>query len=300
VIAYAYDERMNRMSWRRFMIVRLIRLYPMLFVGTLVGGVLLGLSLFQKHELDAYFFIITAGSFLLLPIGLAYGMVAYPINIAVWSPFFEFAVNAVYATKFRQLSNRNLAVFVALSGAALIPMALWVGPSIGFETPVAFLLGFVRVVYPFWAGVFLFRVARLRMLPNFPIGVIGLALAILLLIPVDDPIYNLALGLIAFPVAVAFASYAKYGDLTGRICSALERLSYPLYLIHWPVFRALRGLADLTHLKIAPSALLTGGSFMGIVVAQILLIRFDEPVRRWLSESVRRRSALITQPRLTQ
>src|SRR4051794_36570022 len=165
VIARAYDERLQRtMTWRQFMIVRLIRLYPMLFAGTAMGAVLFIAVHFQKHELSAATTLLVAtGSFALIPAGLAAGTVAYPLNIAAWSLFFEFAANALYGSPFGRLNNRRLTVFVCVSGVAMVPMALWGGPyiEIGFGSPLAFLLGAVRVTYPFWIGVLL-RVIRYK------------------------------------------------------------------------------------------------------------------------------------------
>jgi peptidoglycan/LPS O-acetylase OafA/YrhL len=177
VVAHAYDERLElSMTWRQFMIVRMIRLYPMLFVGTAMGGLLFVLSQFQKHEFDILVSVLIAiGSFALLPVGLVVGTIAFPANIAAWSLFFEFVVNALYGSRFGRLSNRHLVAFVAASGVAMIPMAIWGGPyiRIGFGTPTAFLLGFVRVTYPFWAGVLLFRVLQSRTIPRVPIAIIG-------------------------------------------------------------------------------------------------------------------------------
>jgi len=53
VIAHAYDERPGRSSltWRQFMAVRMVRLYPMLFPGTATGLLVTVLSQAHKHEL---------------------------------------------------------------------------------------------------------------------------------------------------------------------------------------------------------------------------------------------------------
>ena len=302
VVAHAYDGRLDRiMTWREFITVRIIRLYPMLFVGTAVGGLLFVLSRLQTHELDIWISVLIAiGSFALLPVGFAAADIGYPVNVAAWSLFFEFFANALYGSRFGRLSNRRLVVFVAVSGVALIPMALWGGPyiRIGFGTPAAFLLGFVRVTYPFWVGVLLFRVFQLRVMPKLPIAMIGATLALLLLAPVNDPTYNLVLVLAVFPVIVLFGACAVPGNRTAHACAFLGRLSYPLYLIHVPVFRIANRLAERMHLGISPWVLIIAGSVASVIAAEALLISFDQPVRRWLSQLRRRTNAQQTlQPR---
>jgi peptidoglycan/LPS O-acetylase OafA/YrhL len=227
VVAHAYDERLHQMmTWRQFMAVRLIRLYPMLFFGTAMGGLLFVVSQYHDHQFDpSVSVLIMIGSFVLLPVGLAAGTVAYPLNIAAWSLFFEFAVNALYGSGAGRMTDRRLAGLVAVSGLALVPVAVWGGPyiEIGFGTLPAFLLGFVRVSYPFWAGVLLFRVFPPHVLPNMPVGVAGVVLALALLAPVDNPGYNLSLILVLFPVLVVFGASARPGGRSAHACSVLGR-----------------------------------------------------------------------------
>lgn len=304
VVAYAYDDRLaGSTTWRQFMTIRMIRLYPMLFAGTTFGGCLFVLAQFESHEFGAVMtMLLTIGSFALIPVGLIVGTLAYPINIAAWSMFFEFAVNALYGSRLGRLGERNLMALVVVCGAALIPMALWGGPwlLIGFGGPTSFLLGFVRVSYPFWAGVLLFRAFHVRAardrpipviggMPTVPLSITSVVLALLLLAPVDDPVYDILLVLLVFPAIVMLAASASPGKRTARICTALGRLSYPLYLIHVPVFRMINRLAESRHLDISPWLLIVGGSAVSVVAAEVLLIGFDEPVRKWLSRLRSRR-----------
>jgi peptidoglycan/LPS O-acetylase OafA/YrhL len=292
VIAHAYDRRLqDGMTFRQFMTVRLIRLYPMLFVGTGMGGLLFVLSQFQRHQFDILTALVVAiGSFVLLPVGLVVGTIAYPVNVAAWSLFFEFAVNTLYGSRLGRLSNRNLVLLVAVSGISVIPMAIWGGPyiRIGFGTPATFLLGFVRVSYPFWVGVLLFRVVQLQTMPRVPFAIICSTLTLLLLAPINSPVYNIVLVLLVFPVIVASAACASFGNLAASVCSFLGRLSYPLYLVHVPVFVIINRMSNMMmHLGSSPWALVMSGSVLSAVVAETLLVIFDEPLRRRLSFRMR-------------
>ena len=293
VVAHAYDHRLiSGMTWRQFMAVRMVRLYPMLFVGIVMGTITFSLGRIQKHDLDmATTIIISFGSFILFPAGLFANTLAYPVNIVTWSLFFEIAASVLYGSRFGKLNNARLCVFVAVSGAAIIPMSIWGGPhiEIGFGSLVQFLLGFVRVTYPFWAGVMMFRVLRVRATPRVPMTLVGLALALLLLAPVDQPAYDLLLVLIVFPVIVALGARATVGHRMAYACSFLGRLSYPLYLVHVPVFQVINKASQIMHLGISPWALVIAGSVVSVIVAEVLLVTFDEPVRAWLSSQVRAR-----------
>ena len=309
VIAYAYDKRLGTggMTSRQFVTVRLIRLYPMLFMGTLMGVVLFGLSQYQKHQFDALTCsLMMAGSFVLIPVGFGVGAIAYPLNAAAWSLFFEFFVNALFATRFGRLSPRGLAAFLVVFGIALIAMGTYGGPwiDIGFLTPTKFLLGFVRVSYSFWAGVLVFRVGHRFALPHIPISLIAALLLLLLVVPVDNsvdnPVYNLVMVLAVFPILVAFAASAEVTGMTARLCSWAGRLSYPLYLTHFPAFRAVRAVVEMTHAAIDPRILVAGGAMLSVVTAEIILLTFDEPVRRWLSKRSRARRVRSADPDLTE
>jgi peptidoglycan/LPS O-acetylase OafA/YrhL len=48
-------------------------------------------------------------------------------------------------------------------------------------------------------------------------------------------------------------------------------------------------LAESRHLDISPWLLIVGGSAVSVVAAEVLLIGFDEPVRKWLSRLRSRR-----------
>ena len=76
----------------------------------------------------------------------------------------------------------------------------------------------------------------------------------------------------------------------------MGRLSYPLYLIHWPVFRMQRGAETMLHISLSPWFILAVGVVLSVIVAEILLVGFDEPTRRWLTLQLRRHLARLHSP----
>jgi peptidoglycan/LPS O-acetylase OafA/YrhL len=293
VLAHAYDERLSsgRMSWRDFMAVRLIRLYPMILVGTALGGAVLMLGKFhQTHRIEPLIdLLVFLGSALLVPVGFAMGaanLQAYPLNNPVWSLFFELAVGALYGTRFGRLGKRWIIQVLAVSALCLIVSAiLWKGTfaQIGFASPLSFLLGFVRVSYPFWAGVALYRFAALRLLPSPPVLVLCLILGSILTLPFDGKLLSLTIVLFVFPAIVALGARAKVHAHLIRFCSVLGELSYPVYLIHQPVFRIIRNLQTVSPVTVRPWAGLLLGCLISVVGSQLLLTFYDKPVRKWLT-----------------
>jgi peptidoglycan/LPS O-acetylase OafA/YrhL len=128
-------------------------------------------------------------------------------------------------------------------------------------------------------------------MPKVPIVIIGAALVLLLLAPVNSPIYNIIMVLAVLPVIVVLGACAILGNRTGQACSFLGRLSYPLYLIHTPVLRMANRIGERMHHGVSPWGLMLGGSIVSVIAAEVLRIAFDEPVRRWLSRVQRGPSA---------
>ena len=297
VLAYAYDDRLQHsMTWPDFMRVRLIRLYPMLFFGSLLGSIVF---LVAQHQQQGYLYDsltsvwMIAGSFLMLPVGLPVGaQAAYPLNIAYWSLFFELIANAVYATRWGRRPPRTLGLAVLGFALATGVMTFASRPYIenGVTSADKFLWGFVRVAYPFGAGLLLYRlrylwaqVSHWKVITGSCWWLIATTLAGALILPIDSPGCDLTLSFVVFPLLIIGAASLNLSAATARVCAILGQLSYPVYILHWPIYRLLRGATQMLQLDIAPWVLAAAGAIATILLAQTTLIWWDEPVRRWLS-----------------
>jgi peptidoglycan/LPS O-acetylase OafA/YrhL len=114
VLAFAYDQKLEAKdySFVWFAKLRLIRLYPMLFLGTSLGVAVAILG----HTPASPLLII--GSFLLFPVGFISAIQnpqAYPYNNPVWSLFFELAVNFIYGSRLGRCAMPILFSIVAAS-----------------------------------------------------------------------------------------------------------------------------------------------------------------------------------------
>jgi peptidoglycan/LPS O-acetylase OafA/YrhL len=117
VIAYAYDDRWGRMSQWSFYKRRLIRLQPMVVMGSIIGAVLLGFqhySIYPKLASATTWQVVAVMlvGFTMIPLPKSLDIrgwdETYPLNGPGWSLFYEYCANILYAVGLRKLSNRWL------------------------------------------------------------------------------------------------------------------------------------------------------------------------------------------------
>lgn len=225
----------------------------------------------------------------------------FPLNGPQWSLFFEYIANIAYALVLRRLSTKALAIFTALSGAALIAFAIADLPgygNIGVGWTVAdynLLGGILRVTFPFSAGLLMSRnfkpikvkgafwicsalIAGLMLVPNLSIGDNTL----------PNRLYEVACVIVAFPLVVYLAASGKTTDRTSSgICSFLGDISYPLYIVHYPtmyLFYSYIGFPETFRTPGETWTLHLLLFFGNIALAYLCLKLYDLPVRRWLTK----------------
>jgi len=165
VISRAYDDRLlGGLSWQRFMLLRIARLYPSMFLGLLLGlaayfiippnAYPIGLMPGGTYQLGWH----SAAHFFLVP-DLSAPEGIFPINGVLWSLFFELAINVVHGLTVRRLTIFRLGVFV-------VEVGIWWGFTAyaggkwgwgGGWNGASFLSGFLRVGWAYAAGVLLRR-----------------------------------------------------------------------------------------------------------------------------------------------
>ncbi|QEE26859.1 acyltransferase [Terriglobus albidus] len=305
VIAYAYDDRWSRMGQWEFYKRRLIRLQPMVVMGSLIGAALFYLQggsmfpLVNSTPVSKMLLVMLLGCTLLpLPVSLDIRgwSEMHPLDGPAWSLFFEYVANIAYAIGLRKLSNRVLAILVLLAGIFLGQVAIF-GPRGdligGWSLNAAQLhIGFARLLFPFLAGMLLMRVGK-RIHTRAPFGICTLLLVAGLALPRFggaqhlwvNGIYDLLCVIILFPIIVAIGAGEKRVDGPSiRIARFFGDLSYPLYITHYPLIYIYT--AWVVQEKVPPAR----GAVWGVVlviaavsIAYACLKLYDEPVRRWLS-----------------
>ncbi len=312
VIAYAYDDRWHpkkgqpRMTLWDFFKRRLIRLQPMVVMANLLGAVL-----FYRSASPKIFPLVaeTSVSRLLLVALIGCTVIPIPISMDIrgwqemqplagtaWSLFFEYIANIVYALGLRKAPNRVLLVLAAIS-AALLTLYLVTTPrgdiTGGWSLNALELkIGFVRLCYPFLAGMLLQRLHKRIHIRNAFLWC-SLLLVLTLVMPRfgmhatgwRNGLYEAMIIILVYPTIVAMGAGEQIrGRVATRLCRFSGAISYPLYITHYALIYIYT--AWVYDGKLTPLQGVAWGValfFTAIVIAYACLKLYDEPVRRWLS-----------------
>ena len=309
VIGYAYDDRWKTMTTKDFIKRRLIRLHPMVVLGAVLGVIACCIQGCEKWDgtqvsISMVMLALLINLFLIPAVPGSGPEIRgngemYPLNGPSWSLFFEYIGNIMYALFIRRMSTKALTALVVLAGIGLASFAIFNFSGaghlgVGWTMEEYNLIGgFLRVLFSFSIGLLMSRVFK-------PIPVKGafwicsLAIVVLLSMPYVgngealwmNGIYDSVCAILIFPMLVYLGASGKTTDKhSARICKFLGDISYPLYMVHYPLIYLYFGWVkkeNLTFAEAWPEALaLVIGS---IVLAYISLKLYDEPVRRYLTK----------------
>ncbi len=313
VVAYAYDDRWTRMSLGDFFKRRLIRLQPMVILGSIIGAALFYLQSGPVFPLVAAtpvwkMLLVMLVGFTLLPLlpsmDIRGWQEMHPLDGPAWSLFFEYIANILYALGLRKLSRRALGVLVSLSALFLVQYLLFGGRGDvigGWAVDAKQLhIGFARMLYPFFAGLLLMRLGkRIHIRHAFPVC------SLLLIVSFSLPrfggpahlwvngLYESFCILLLFPLIVAIGAGDRVtSPATTRACKFLGDLSYPLYITHYPLIYVYTAYV-ITRKTPALQGALWGALLLltAVTIAYASLKLYDEPVRRWLQQRFLPRTA---------
>jgi peptidoglycan/LPS O-acetylase OafA/YrhL len=295
VIAYAYDEKIRNgiITFPKFVLIRLIRLYPVFLLSLLISSVLLIGKLSLKHQINfadlSEVLSVVAITALFLPSHLEGSNYLFPINVPCWSLFFELLANFMYAAIRPFLSNFILTTIVLLFGLLVSSISyqqggLFNGHLWGSES---FIAGFSRSIFGIFLGLFLYRnQAKFRQYLNKPYlaWFAFFSIAIILSSPSAKQfnwLIDVLTVVIIFPIAVLCASQGKSKKLQGLLLM-LGSASYPIYVLHLPVARILFFQFKGAVVAFAP---ISGFVLLFILITISIWVEkyYDIPLRRWIS-----------------
>lgn len=316
VIGYAYDDRWDRMSLWDFFKRRLIRLHPMVIMGTLLGA-----ALFYFGACPAFPMIIETPWWkvlvmallgcLMIPALVSWDIRGWwetnPLNGTTWSLTWEYVANILYALVIRHFSKLTLGIFVALSACLTIDVAFNIdtfgllagrgdvsytvigGWSI---TPDQMYIGMTRLLYPFFMGLLLARINKLiKVRRGF--YWCSLFIAVVLVMPRIggttemwmNGAYEVLSIIVLFPLIVLMgAGSTVTGKRSVALCKFFGVISYPLYITHFPLIYMQKAWVSNNPDASQGMHIFIGVSIfcLAIGIAYASLKLYDEPVREWL------------------
>ena len=308
VISYAYDDRWNKMNTWQFFKRRLIRLHPMLIMGAIIGCLAFASVGFERWDgttaptgwvmtalLLTMFMIPAVPS---VPYEVRGNGEMFPLNGPGWSLFFEYIGNISYALFMRRMSTRILTTFTILLGIA--HAWFFIGNVSGYDMigvgwtidEVNFWGGLVRMLFPFSMGMLIARTFKPRKVKG-AFWICSVTLVVLFSVPYIassgaislNSLYEFICIAFIFPMLVWLGACGTASGTTGKMNRVLGELSYPLYIVHYPIMYIFYAWLIKNNIYTLDNCLGVAALVIvsSIALAFLCLKLYDEPVRRWLT-----------------
>jgi peptidoglycan/LPS O-acetylase OafA/YrhL len=306
VLGHAYDARMSgavvpgrRLDLKSFLLRRLIRLHPMVILSMIMGLLaflfdpFVGSNTSTDSQAPLSLVALAFGlSLLLLPspcLPNRFGE-THSLNAPAWTLLQEYIASVVYGVLGQHLSRRALCGLCFVGAVALVLTALHFGNLSAGWAWSNFWAAPVRLLYPFCAGLLLYRL-NLRIALAHSYLWLSLLLVALFAAPAlgrFDALYEALCVVCAFPLVICLgAGIARLDGWIGRFCRLSGRLSYPVYIIHYPAIYLFAHWIWSTHPSDERLWLVASLLYAGVIcVAWLLLRYYDEPLRAYLTRKL--------------
>lgn len=295
VIAYAYDGRLAQLGTLRFLQRRLIRLHPLVIIGSLLGVLLFWLDPFSDlvTKYAAKLPLMTLASCLLVP----YPVVPerylnlFHLNPPTWSLFWEYVANVVYALVLVRLRPRQLGLVLVLAAGALCYESRTTGHlGVGWGSENAG-GGAIRVAYSFVVGLWLYR-ANWLLRSRLGFGSLTALLLGVFFFPIVPKINWLAdplLVIFYLPLLVALGAGAAPAPRLNGLYRFLGDISYPLYMVHYPFIWLFMSYLEKEKPTASTLAVLISVAMLALVLLAYAVLRWvDAPLRAYLTRILSR------------
>jgi len=290
VIGFAYDHRLKTIGLKGFFINRLIRLHPLVVLGSLIGLTGFVFNPFVDGTEAGWrnIWLAFSGSILLIPtpfLPFRFGGL-FPYNTPSWSLFLEYIINVVYAIVLCRIKKFGLLVLGCICAGWLMYTSYKSGWLINGWDINTIADGFPRVAYSFTAGLLIFRFGWTF---NNKLGFIFpfiLLMGVFVFPHVDnDWLTEALMVIVAFPLIISIGAGANVTGWMKKMCIFIGKLSYPLYMTH---ITTVWIFGDYYN-KVKPqgvelSVLVACLCLFNLTFAYCVMRLFDEPFRTWLTQ----------------
>ncbi len=294
VIGHAYADRMGgELGFGPYFQRRLIRLLPMTVVGALLGAVVFFID--HRGRNLGHLLLDTVATMLTLPTPWNSGN--WRLDPSLWSLFYELIVNVIFGLVIATLGGRRLWPFVCVLGV----LFLLIYPQeylhdAGFSREFGGCL--VRATLLFFFGVLLDSLHRKSVFRWMRIGLVVGSTVVVASFMFDPDTANgsiarLGVVLVLYPLVILGAANHEPKGRLRRAASFGGDISYPLYVLHFPLLAMIAGASVMLHHSKQPDSYLEAAARFALVViaSWVALKCYDEPVRRFLSMASSRRFA---------
>lgn len=305
ILAFAYRDRLStNMKFKEFVFARTLRLYPLYVMSVILSVPYIAWSaVAAKTSYEASAFATIAMLFM-LPNPL-FNNALFPYNLVVWSLFFENVANIIFGAFTKLLTPGFLIVYLTISGSflALSVQQNWLGfgsgngPMDAGPTWESFGAGLLRVMYSFFAGVFVYHLHErnvMRMAVNPLLVCLPLLLALISYPPSElAGLFDLACTIVVFPLIVLIGSYNNPTKVLSKFFEFIGSLSYGMYVLQIPIYVLCttlfyKILGDNIYLHPISLGLLS--VLVMIFMSTVSFYAYDYPVRKWLGKRHKNRS----------
>ncbi|AKH41309.1 peptidoglycan/LPS O-acetylase OafA/YrhL [Altererythrobacter atlanticus] len=302
VLAHAYGDKLQQgMSIGRFLLVRLVRLYPGYVLSLLIGAAYYAAKIALRTD-DAPpladMGAIMAQNLFFIPNSIDGVTPAgtFPFSPASWSLAMEMIASIAFGMVIWHLRQKVLVLLALLAGMIFFMFALRFGSiDIGFDLP-HFGAGLFRCMFEFTVGVLLYRgAARWRARSVWLTPLLMLCAVVPMFVLAPSPWASAVLVVVVFPLFIILQPQREPQGAIALACVELGRISYPLYLLHTPLFLWAAGVHKML-LGTDPATVVpwfgVGLSLFVIGFSWLSARFFDEPVRKLLRAWIGRQSAV--------
>jgi peptidoglycan/LPS O-acetylase OafA/YrhL len=300
VIAYAYDQKIGRIGIIQFLKLRLIRLHPLVIVGSIIGLLVFIFDPYTNlyHTYADKTILLFLSSCLMIPYPLVHERYfnLFHLNPPTWSLFWEYAANIFYVLILVRLRNKALWVLTILAAIALFyeaKLSNFLGVGWGGDNVSG---GAVRVCYSFLAGILIYRCGWIirSKLGFAPLGVL---LLVVFLIPFSEK-YNWfvdpLLVVFYFPFLVMLGAGATTNTIGQKIAKFSGDISYPLYMIHYPFIWLFMSYVEKQKPTLTTMTwIMIPGTILLVLLAYLVLQYVDAPVRKLLKSKAAKRAISV-------
>lgn len=293
VIAYAYDDKLQQIGIVTFLKLRLIRLHPLVIIGSVIGLIAFLFDPFSNlHRLyDQKIVAMFVASCLMIPYPLVRERYfnLFHLNPPTWSLFWEYVANLLYALILVRLPTKVVWALTILAAFCLVYEArqsTYLGVGFGGDNVMG---GGIRALYSFLAGMLVYR-CKWIISTRLDFVSVGLLLLAAFLIPFSKPVnwfVDSGVVIVYFPFLIALGAGARLNKALTGLCRFSGEISYPLYMIHYPFLWIVLSYIEVKKPSISELTVITiVGTILLILLAYAVLLFLDSPIRKYLRKTL--------------